>query len=332
MNATIYDVASRAGVSISTVSRALNEPHRVQGATLQRIQHAIDDLGFVPKAEATARARRLHRQVGILAPFVTHYPSFTQRMRGIAAALLDTGYELVVYNADTPEHVRGYLHNVPVSRRLDGMILISLVVDDATVERMLAHSFPAVLIEATHASLPGVDIDNVGGGRLAAEYLVSRGHRRIGFVGGDRQLGPYALGTSRLRQWGFTDALAARGLAPVYGDLSSATATSEDGRCQALALLSLPERPTAIFAANDTFALGVLKAAREVGLRVPQDLAIIGFDDADYALYVGLTTISQSLEESGRLAVDLLLTVLNEPQRHTRHIQLPLRVIPRETA
>ena len=190
MNATIYDVASRAGVSISTVSRALNEPHRVQGATLQRIQHAIDDLGFVPKAEATARARRLHRQIGILAPFVTHYPSFTQRMRGIAAALLDTGYELVVYNADTPEHVRGYLHSVPVSRRLDGLILISLVVDDATVERMSTYSFPAVMIEATHPSMPGVDIDNVGGGRLAAEYLVSRGHRRIGFVGGDRQLGP----------------------------------------------------------------------------------------------------------------------------------------------
>ena len=96
--------------------------------------------------------------------------------------------------------------------------------------------------------------------------------------------------------------------------------------------MRLPETPTAIFAANDAFALGVLKAARELGLRVPQDVAIIGFDDADYAPYVGLTTISQSLEESGRLAVDLLLSVLAEPERFTRHIQLPLRVMPRETA
>jgi LacI family transcriptional regulator len=228
--------------------------------------------------------------------------------------------------------VRGYLHSVPVSRRLDGLILISLVVDDATVERMATYGFPAVMIEATHPSMPGVDIDNVGGGRLAAEYLVNQGHHQIGFVGGDRRLGPYALGTSRLRQWGFADALASQGIVPVHGELSSATATSEDGRCQALALLRLPEPPTAIFAANDAFALGVLKAARELGLRVPQDVAIIGFDDADYAPYVGLTTISQSLEESGRLAVDLLLSVLAEPERYTRHIQLPLRVMPRETA
>ena len=169
MSSTIYDVASRAGVSIATVSRALNAPQSVNAATLQRIQDAIDELGFVPKAEATARARRSHRQIGVLAPFFMHYPSFTQRLRGVAAALQDTGYELVVYNVDTPEHVAGYLHTLPVARRLDGLLIISLLLSDQSADRLLQHRLPTVMIEGVHPRLAGVEIDNVAGGQIAAE-------------------------------------------------------------------------------------------------------------------------------------------------------------------
>lgn len=331
MSSTIYDVASRAGVSIATVSRALNAPQTVNATTLQRIQDAIDELGFIPKAEATARARRIHRQIGVLAPFFMHYPSFTQRLRGVAGALLDTGFELVVYNVDTPEHIRGYLHTLPITRRLDALLIISLMLNDQEAQRLVQHRLPTVLIEGTHPNLAAVEIDNIGGGEMAAEYLVAKGHRCIGFVGGDRPLPGYAIGTSELRFRGFVAALARHGFTPNLPSFSPRTATHEEARRQALDLLQQPERPTAIFAGNDTLALGVLKAARELGLRVPDDIAVLGFDNADFTECIGLSTISQSLEESGRLAVEILLSMLADPARANRRVQLPLQVIERDT-
>lgn len=331
MTATIYDVAAQAGVSIATVSRVLNAPHSVHGATRQRVQNAIDELGFVPKAEATARARRRHRQIGVLVPFFT-YSSFVQRLRGIAAALLDAGYEMVVYNAETPEHVRAYLLSLPITRRLDGLIIISLQLDAAAEHRLLDNKLPAVLIETASPLLSGVNIDNVAGGRLAGEYLFARGHRRIGFVGGDREIADYTLRTSRLRLQGLHEALAAWSLAPIVGAIPQDTATPEDARRQTLELLERSEPPTAIFAASDTLALGVLSAARERNVRVPAELAVLGFDDLDFARFIGLSTISQSLETSGRQAVDLLLAALADPEPLVRHVQAPLLAVQRDTA
>ena len=216
MTATIYDVATRAGVSIATVSRVLNAPQSVNSMTRARVQTVIDDLGFIPKAEATARARRRHRQVGVLVPFFT-YSSFVQRLRGIAAALLDAGLELVVYNAETPEHVRAYLLSLPVTRRLDGLIIISLRIDQQASRRLVEHNLPAVLIETPSSDFSCVDIDNRAGGVLAAEHLLEQGHRRIGFVGGDREIAGYTWRTSELRLEGFRDRLAQAGAGTACG-------------------------------------------------------------------------------------------------------------------
>jgi DNA-binding LacI/PurR family transcriptional regulator len=176
-----------------------------------------------------------------------------------------------------------------------------------------------------------VEIDNVEGGEIAAEYLLAKGHRRIGFVGGDRQLPGYAIGTSALRFRGFVKTLERHGLTPILPGFTPQTASHEEARRQALDLLQQPEPPTAIFAGNDTLALGVLKAARESGMRVPEDVAVLGFDDADFADYIGLSTISQSLEESGRLAVEMLLSMISESLRTNRRIRLPLQVVERDT-
>lgn len=330
MTATIYDVASRAGVSIATVSRVLNVPHSVNSLTRARVQMAIDELGFVPKAEATARARRRHRQIGVLVPFFT-YSSFVQRLRGIAAALLDAGHELVVYNAETPEHVHGYLLSLPVTRRLDGLIIISLRVDEEDCRRLIAHSLPAVLIETHSDFLSCVDIDNRAGGVLAAEHLLGQGHQRIGFVGGDREIEGYTWRTSQLRLEGFRRRLQQAGLEPLLGDIPPDTASPEDARRQTLQLLDGAAAPSAIFAASDTLALGVLSAARERNVRVPGELAVLGFDDLDFAQFIGLSTISQSLEMSGKQAVELLLAAMADPQPLTRHVQAPLRLVQRNT-
>lgn len=330
MSATIYDVAARAGVSIATVSRALNAPHTVAPVTRQRVLQAVDELGFVPKAEATDRARRAHRRVGVLAPFFT-YAAFVQRLRGVAAGLADFGYDLVVYNAETPDQVRGYLDSLPVSRRLDGLIVMSLCVDDSTERRLRGGSLPVVLIEATRRRLPGIDVDNRAGGQLAADYLLELGHRRLGFVGGDWEIPGYTLHTSQLRFQGFCARLKDHQIKPIVAELPRSSASFEDAQRQAAALFALPEPPSAIFAASDTMALGILSAAREVGLSIPDQLAVLGFDDLDVAEYVGLSSVSQSLETSGRQAVELLLAAMTERDELVRHVEMPLCVVPRST-
>jgi DNA-binding LacI/PurR family transcriptional regulator len=223
------------------------------------------------------------------------------------------------------------LHTLPITRRLDGLLIISLTISDQEAMRLIQHRLPTVLIEGTHPQIAAVEIDNVAGGAMAANHLIAKGHCRIGFVGGDRQLPGYAIGTSDLRYQGFVQALAQHGLAPILPSFAPRTATHEEARFQALDLLQQAVRPSAIFAGNDTLALGVLKAARELGVGVPEDVALLGFDNADFAEYIGLSTISQSLEESGRLAVEMLLSMLSDPARANRHVRLPLQVIERDT-
>jgi DNA-binding LacI/PurR family transcriptional regulator len=328
---TIYDVAQAAGVSIATVSRVLNSPHQVHETTRQRVMAAVDQLGFVPKAEAMARARRRYQRVGVLAPFFTVH-SFVQRLRGVASVLDGSPYELVVYNVDTPEHCRNYLETLPVVQRLDGLIIMSLRVSERNVERFVQQQLPTVLIETTHPALSSVGIDHVAGGQLAADYLLAKGHRRLAYVGGDSEIPGYTLHTSELRLAGFRRRIYEAGINLPEGYVRSSQNSIEHARQQAHSLFDLPKLPSAIFAASDSLALGVLKALRERGLRAPDDVAVMGFDDLEIADFVGLTTISQSLDESGRIAVELLLTRVAEPARPVQQISLPLRVIERETA
>jgi DNA-binding LacI/PurR family transcriptional regulator len=330
-NVTIYDVAKAAGVSIATVSRVLNTPQQVQEQTRQRVQTAIEQLNFVPRAEASARARRSHGRIGVLAPFFT-YPSFVQRLRGVASVLDGSAYELVVYNVDTPAHCRQYLENLPLSRRLDGLLIMSISIDDQVAQRFIQQELPVVLLETAHSAFSSIIIDHVAGGRLAADYLLAKGYRQVAFIGGDSEIPGYTVHTSELRLTGYRAALQEAGVFLPAQRVRMTQNSMEQARLQADALLALPEPPTAIFAGSDTLALGVLKAARQRNLNIPGDVAIIGFDDLDIADYIGLTTIDQSLDESGRVAVELLLTRIAEPARSVQHVRLPLREKPRETA
>jgi LacI family transcriptional regulator len=323
-------VAEAAGVSIATVSRVLNTPQQVNEATRQRVLGVIDRLGFVPKAEASARARRSNYRIGVLAPFFT-YPSFVQRLRGIASVLDGTAYELVIYNVDSPDHCRSYLESLPLSRRLDGLILVSLCIDETIAERLLQHNLQTVLIETGNVAFSGVEIDNEAGGRLAAQFLLEKGYRQLGFIGGDVEIPGYTMRTSELRFAGYQEALYQAGVPLHPHNVRFTQYGLEYARQQTHQLLDQPDRPTAIFAASDVQALGVLKAARERALHVPSDLAVLGFDDLDIADYIGLTTISQSLDESGRVAVELLLNRLTAPDRPVQRVRLPLAVVSRET-
>lgn len=327
---TIYDVAKRAGVSITTVSRMLNTPDKVNSETREKVLAAIDDLDFIPKAEARARAMQHSGRIGVISPFFTA-PSFMQRLRGIAGTLSPENYELVVFTVDSNDHLQGYLSSLPLTGNLDGLIILSLPVNDSQVSRLIDHGLATVLIEYPHPQLNCVEIDDVEGGRMATSYLLKKGHRRIAFLG-DTDLPEYSIHPVSLRLSGFRQALKAARIKLPETFVRLAPYTQEQTRQVAKELLNLPDPPTAIFAATDFQALGVLKAARQLNIKVPEQLAVIGFDDLDMAEYADLTTISQHLDESGRLAVEILLSQISSPSRPPRHVKLPLSIIERQTA
>lgn len=328
--ATIYDVAKHAGVSITTVSRMLNAPDKVNSRTRDRVLAAIDQLNFVPKAEARARAMQHTGRIGVISPFFTA-PSFIQRLRGVAETLSPENYELVVYTVDSNDHFQSYLSSLPLTGNLDGLIILSLPVEDSQVRRLIDHGLPTVLIEYPHPKLNCVEIDDVEGGYMATTYLLGKGHRRIAFLG-DTDLPEYSIHPVSLRLQGFRRALKEARIKLPDTFVRLAPYSQEQTRKVAKELLNLPEPPTAIFAATDFQALGVLKAARQLGFSVPDQLAVIGFDDLDIAEYFDLTTISQHLDESGRLAVELLLAQIQSPSRLPRHVKLPLTLVERQTA
>lgn len=330
MSPTIYDVAKAAGVSIATVSRVLNEPQKVNDETRNSVLSAIDRLGYVPKAEARARAMQQNRRIGVITPYFTA-PSFVQRLRGVASALRDTMYELVIYTVESSDKLNRYLEALPINHYLDGLIILSLQFDDHFAHRLLDYHLEAVLVEYPHNVLSSVEIDDVSGGRMAAEYLARKGHTRVGFVG-DTVIPEFGIHPITLRLAGFRQKLNDLKIPLMDENILTVAYDVEATHQAAINYLLRPGRPTAIFAATDMQAIAMIKAARELNLRIPQDLAVIGFDDLDMAELFGLTTIRQHLDESGKIAAELLVSRINDPNRPVQHIQLPLNIVERETA
>jgi DNA-binding LacI/PurR family transcriptional regulator len=326
----IFDVAELSGFSISTVSRVINTPEKVNINTRKSVYEAIDKLGFVPQAEARARALRLTGRIGVITPFFTA-PSFVQRLRGIAASLSPENYELVVYTVDSNNRLQSYLSSLPLTGNLNGLVVISLPITDADANRLVEHNLPTVLIEFPHPLINSVEIDDVEGGRMAAEYLLEKGHRRIAFLG-DTDLPEYSIHPVSLRLKGFRQALSAAQIEVPKEFVRLAPYDQEEACMFAKELLTMDNPPTAFFAATDYQALGILKAVRQLGLKIPGQIAVIGFDDLDMAKYEDLTTVRQHLDESGRIAIEILLSHINDPDRPVQHITLPLKVINRLTA
>jgi DNA-binding LacI/PurR family transcriptional regulator len=325
---TIRDVAREAGVGIGTVSRVLNGSPHVSAATRERILAVVERLGYQPNVAARQLSGGKTYTIGVLTPFFTK-PSYVQRLSGIQAALHQSNYDLVLYSIETAEQLHRRLPQLFSQRRIDGLLSISLHID-AYLSDLKA--LPIVSIDDSLSTISHtVRIDNRNGGLLATQFLIEHGHQQIGFVG---DLLEYEFGfpTTRDRFEGYCQALETKALSVntkwhSFGDHSEAVA-----REQALEILQQNHRPTAIFASADTKALGVLAAARELNLRVPQDIAVIGFDDITVARYAGLTTVNQSLYDSGFIGAQKMLTLLGgQPDDHPQHVDLPLKIIKRHT-
>ena len=332
MPATIREVAQRAGVGLGTVSRVLNASPLVSASTRSRVLAAIAELDFRPNQ--TARRLSLGKTLTIAAivPFFTR-PAFVERLRGVENSLIESEYDLILYNVETPERRDRCFRDVPRRERVDGVLIISLPPRLEDVEQLGRADVPVVLVDAHHPALTRLNrivTDDVAGGQQAVEHLIGLGHRRIGYIS-DYLDTAFNFTSSRDRYQGYCQALEAAGI-PIRPDYQ---AQGEHGRAEARhmaqAMLALPERPTAIFAASDTQALGVLEAARLAGCRVPDDLAVIGYDDIEVAEYAGLTTIRQPLFKSGQSGVELMLSVLAQPARPPECRGLPTRLVVRQS-
>jgi LacI family transcriptional regulator len=251
-------------------------------------------------------------------------------MRGIAGAIASSRYELIVYTVQSSEQLEEYLTTLPISHRVDGLIIMSLPLRPDAAAALTRSGLPTVCIEYSRREFNAVEIDNEAGGRLAGDYLIGLGRKRLAIVG---EIGEpdYALHPSMGRLNGFRNAVADAGIG-----LPEAYVRLQPFKMGAVAkvahgLLALAEPPDAIFATSDVQAISVLKALRSAGVAVPAEVAVLGFDNIDAADYVGLTTVDQSLDDSGRIALELLLAGMADSSRPVRHVRLQLQIVERET-
>jgi DNA-binding LacI/PurR family transcriptional regulator len=328
---TIRDVARQAGVSVATASRALNANAIVNVRTRERVLKVVDALGFSPSPAARRLSLGRTLNVGVVVSFLTR-PQAAERLRGVDAVLSDSEFDLVIYNVESVQKRDHFLATLGHSQRTDGLLVMSLP-PAADAAASPTSTVPIVFIDVhtpTVADLPRVIGDDHAGGALAARHLLELGHRAIAFVG-DSIHEPFGFTSSRDRESGLTRELAAAGVTIRPDWIGHGAHGRYEARDLARRMLSARERPTAVFAASDTQALGVIAAARDLGLRVPDDLSVIGYDDIEAADYVGLTTVSQQLFESGRLGAEILLAEIRDRAEQPPVARLAPELVVRAT-
>jgi DNA-binding LacI/PurR family transcriptional regulator len=328
---TIRDVARRAGVSLATVSRALNGSPLVSEETKRRIVAVAEELDFAPSLSARRLSLGKTQTITVVVSFLTR-PQAAERLRGIDAALADSEFDLLIYNVETVEKRNQYFQTLPLRQRTDGVIVVSLPPPDEDARRLERSGVPIVFIDAREntAGLPRVLGDDVAGGELATRHLLDLGHRRIGYVG-DAFDNPFGFTSSRDRFEGYRRALDDAGIGAVDGFVALGAHGRYEARDLAARMLAQPDRPTAIFGASDTQALGILAAAQDLGLHVPDDLSVIGYDDIEACDFVGLTTVRQHLFDSGRQGADLLMAEIAQRSQTAPEIVIQPDIVRRRT-
>jgi len=323
---TIHDVAAAAGVSVSAVSKAVNGRYGISAGTAARILEVVKDLGY--ESSLVASSMRSHR-TGVIGVLVADFEPFSAEiLKGVGSGLRGSRYDLLAYSGSRHADGATGWERRSLSRLsgtlIDGAIMVTPTVITASAE------IPVVSIDphTGRADVPTVESDSLGGALQATRHLIDLGHRRIGFLGGRPD-----LRSASLREAGYRRAIGDAGI-PFDPRLVQVglfqTATSRE---PARALLSLPHRPTAIFAANDLSAIAVLQVASEMGIDVPGELSVIGFDDIPEAIQVTppLTTIRQPMQRLGAGAAELLVALMSGETPDAMRLQLPTRLVRRAT-
>jgi LacI family transcriptional regulator len=301
-NVTIRDVAAAAGVSVATVSRVFNQKGPIAPVTVQRVLDIARNLRYVPHAGARSLSTRSTRTIGVVLPDL-HGEFFSEVIRGIDVAARQSGYHVLLSGSHSD---REEMHAVVKAVRglVDGLIVMSPDLEATTLLTELPPAIPAVMLNSRVRGRASIRIDNAGGARKLVRHLHDCGHSRIGFISGPAL---NADADERLR--GYRLEIRVLALGTIRPLEIQGNFTEESGYEAAKAFLAMPRRPTAIFAANDSMAIGALSALREAGVDVPGEMALAGFDDIPIARFLtpALTTVKVPIAELGRKSFELLM-------------------------
>ncbi len=326
---TIVDVAREAGVSYSTVSRVFSGFEFVNEETRRKVVAAAEHLGYVVNLQARSLAGGRSNIIGLLVPGIDN-GYISEIVKGIDQELAHSQYDLMLYTTHRYEGKEAYYVKLIANGLVDGLILLVPLIIENYLQALPTQDFPYVLVDQVYNERPSttVDVTNWQGAYDLTNYLFSLGHTRIGFIAGLNE-----LNSASERLDGYRAALKQQRVAYNPELVVDGDYTPGGGYRAGLNLLRLPERPTAIFAANDLSAFGAMDAAREFNLDIPGDISIVGFDDIPQAsiVYPKLTTVRQPLIQMGQVAVRLLLEKLDNPEKEARRVTLGTELVIRDS-
>lgn len=329
MKTTIYDVAEKAGVSISTVSRVINNKGRISKKTKQKVMDVIASLGYQPSVLASALTGKRTRTIGLIIPDVAN-PFFAEVARRVEDRGRELGFNLLMCNTDNnPETEEMYL-SLLKQKSVDGIIIGTTTRNHSVLKELLQEQMPVALIaqDIPELMIDVVSVDDYLGGYQAASHLVELGHRHIAVM-----MGNLNRTSDRYRFQAFRQVLEDNGIALDERFVLQTDYSLEGGKRAALELLASAHKPTAIFACFDFLAIGIYQAAKELGLRIPEDLSVVGFDNTILASITDppLTTVAQPIDEMGRQVMDLLLREIEGEKKTKQRVILPPELIIRQS-
>ncbi len=328
MVTSIEDVARLAGVSIATVSRALRGLPDVAPATRDRVVEAAAQLDYVASPFAARLASGRTATVGVVVPFVNRW-FFAEVIGTVETALRRAGYDLLLYNLGDEAGRARFFDVMPMRKRVDAVLVASLVLSDEEFDALSALKRPVGLLGLQRPGFLSARIDDVGGARQAVSHLLELGHRRIALIGGDTA-DPMRFTPPLHRRDGYRDALRAAGVEPDPALEVLGYFTVDGGSEATQRLLAVPERPSALFAESDEMAYGALGTLRRAGLRVPEDVAVIGFDDHANAQLMDLSTVRQPVAEQALdITIRLLSVVAAGGEADGASVVLPTQLVVR---
>ena len=324
----IKDVAREAGVSTATVSRALREMQHVNPETRAKIIAAAEKLNYTLNTSKHSEQRGANT-VGIIAPYISRW-YFAKVIQGAEHALSEAGIDLLVYNINQNEDRNRIFKDEYLKGRIDALISISVPLDEIEFQAILDLNIPTALIGTSDKRVSSIRIDDIAGARIATQHLVNQGHKRIGLIGGFSN-NQYKFPVPRDRRAGFIEVLAESGIEfdpslAVIGDFQISTSERVMGE-----LLARRNRPTAIFCESDEMAIGAIHAIKKHGLKVPDDISIVGFDNHEMAEDFDLATIEQPVQMLGEMAAWSIMEKLKKPNSDMADLTLPTSLIVRNS-
>lgn len=320
------DVAKLANVSKATVSRVLQKPETVKELTRKKVLNAIEQLNYQPNLLARQFRRTETRTLLVVVPTITNNV-FPQMIGGIDSVANEHGYKVLLGNTDrNPDKTVSFINELK-QKQVDGMILLTIPLEEKVITEVAAN-YPVVLTSDYNEGLniPTVAIDNISSGRDATEHLIKLGHKRIAHI-----TGPLDISISRDRLKGYHQAMLQHELELDSLLVQEGDNSYQSGFNQMVKLLAIENPPTAVFAANDLMAMGVVKAAKAQGLQVPEDIAVVGFDNIMFSdiFEPALTTIEQPFFEMGKRSMELLLQQIHGEKltkiKHVLNARLRIR-------